>query len=82
MFPQHIPCFEIRSDQWAGHDASPDIEALAESIRRHGVLRPILVRATPDGYVLVHGERRLRAARAAGLDAIPAFLVEELASAG
>jgi ParB family transcriptional regulator, chromosome partitioning protein len=49
---------------------------LAASIRREGVLQPIAVRydAPRDVYVVVHGERRLRAAREAGLTAIPAIV--------
>jgi ParB family chromosome partitioning protein len=48
---------------------------LAASIAQHGVLQPILVRATADGsYELIAGERRLRAARAAGLSHIPAVV--------
>jgi ParB family chromosome partitioning protein len=47
---------------------------LAESIREHGVLQPILVTETLDGYQLVTGERRLRAAAAAGLERIPAIV--------
>jgi len=58
-----------------------DEEALSElaaSIREHGVLQPILVRpAEPHRYQLVAGERRWRAARAAGLKEIPA-LIEQL----
>ncbi len=53
-----------------------EIERLAESIRRHGMLQPVVVRAVPDSepprYELVVGERRWRAARLAGLDSIPA----------
>src|SRR5919197_3136129 len=49
---------------------------LAESIRAHGVLQPILVRRTPDGYQLIAGERRLRAAKQAGLERIPAIVRE------
>ena len=48
---------------------------LTESIREHGVLQPILVTETIDGYRLVAGERRLRAAAAAGLERIPAVSV-------
>jgi ParB family chromosome partitioning protein len=55
-----------------------DEDALAElthSVREFGVLQPVVVRADPDGgYELVMGERRLRAATAAGLDAIPAIV--------
>ena len=47
---------------------------LAASIAAHGVLQPILVTETLDGYRLVAGERRLRAARMAGLDRIPAVI--------
>jgi ParB/RepB/Spo0J family partition protein len=50
---------------------------LTESIRRHGVLQPILVRPLPDErYELVSGERRFRAATAAGLRTIPALVRE------
>ena len=57
------------------------LESLVESIRRVGVLQPIVVR--PDGfeYVLVAGERRWRAARGAGLSEIPA-LVRDTDAAG
>src|SRR6476659_5981516 len=48
------------------------LEDLTASVRRHGVLQPVVVRAVGDGYQLVAGERRLRAARAAGLARIPA----------
>ena len=54
------------------------LEALAESIRHHGVIQPILVTETIDGYQLVAGERRVRAARLAGLERIPA-VVRQLA---
>jgi ParB family transcriptional regulator, chromosome partitioning protein len=48
---------------------------LAESIRRNGVLQPVLVRAIPGGrYELIAGERRWRAARLAELETIPAIV--------
>ena len=50
------------------------LDELAASIREVGVLQPIVVAATADGYVLVAGERRLRAARLAGLQTIPAVI--------
>ena len=51
------------------------LEALAGSLREHGVLRPVLVRPRPEGgYELVAGERRWRAAEIAGLDSIPALV--------
>jgi len=49
---------------------------LTESIREIGVLQPILVRRTAEGYELVAGERRWRAARRAGLGTIPAIVRE------
>ena len=55
-----------------------DLEALAASIAEHGVLQPILVTETLQGYQLVAGERRVRAARLAGLSRIPA-VVRQLA---
>lgn len=55
-----------------------NLDELTSSVKEHGVLQPILVRPLPAGrYQLVAGERRLRAARAAGLKAIPA-LIEEI----
>ena len=52
-----------------------DLRALADSLREHGVLQPILVRPLPGGrYELVAGERRWRAARLAGLERIPAVV--------
>ena len=54
------------------------LATLAESIRQHGVIQPILVVETIDGYQLVAGERRVRAARMVGLERIPA-IVRQLA---
>lgn len=52
-----------------------ELAELADSIREHGVLQPVLVRALPGGrYELLAGERRLRAARLAGLERIPAVV--------
>jgi len=48
------------------------LEELRDSIRAHGVLQPIVVRRAADGYELIAGERRWRAARLAGLERIPA----------
>ena len=48
-----------------------ELEALAESVRRHGILQPLTVRRRDGGWELVAGERRLRAARLAGLPTVP-----------
>lgn len=48
---------------------------LADSIRRRGVLQPLILQPVPpDGYVIIAGERRWRAARMAGLDKVPAII--------
>lgn len=52
------------------------LRELAASIRRHGVVQPLVVRRRGDGWELVAGERRLRAARLAGLDAVPCVEAE------
>jgi ParB family chromosome partitioning protein len=54
------------------------LEELTASVREHGVLQPVLVRPLPAGrYQLIAGERRWRAATAAGLESVPA-LIEEI----
>ncbi len=49
---------------------------LAESIKKHGLLQPILVRPKQDGYEIVAGERRWRACRIAGLRTVPVVIKE------
>ena len=51
------------------------LNELADSIREHGVLQPLLVRETDKGYELVAGERRLRAAKKAGLEKVPVIIL-------
>lgn len=54
-----------------------ELDALAESIRVHGVIQPLTVRELPSGYYqIIAGERRWRASRIAGLREIPAVIVE------
>ena len=50
------------------------LNALAESIKEHGVVQPVIVRKKDSGYELIAGERRLRAAQLAGLVEIPALV--------
>lgn len=71
----HVPCDAIKPDPNSPGYAPDEVEALAESIRENGLLRPILVSPTDDGFVIVHGERRWRAARALGHATIVACLV-------
>jgi ParB family chromosome partitioning protein len=56
------------------HFRADALRELAESIRRHGLLQPVLVRQVADGWELIAGERRWRAARMAELDRIPAVV--------
>jgi len=52
-----------------------ELKGLIESIKSHGVLQPLVVRSVNDGYQLIAGERRLRAATAAGLQDVPVHVV-------
>lgn len=71
--PVDVPIARIRPNpqQPRRHFDPAELATLEASIREHGVLQPILVVETLDGYQLVAGERRLRAATAAGLERIP-----------
>lgn len=69
----------IRANPWqprTGFDESR-LGELAQSIREHGVLQPVLLRQVGDDqYELIAGERRVRAARRAGLERVPALIKE------
>ena len=57
--------------------AQDELDALAESIRIHGVIQPLTVRLLPNGYYqIIAGERRWRAARLAGLSQVPVVVIE------
>ncbi len=66
----HQPRMEFDDDE---------LGELAESVRRHGVLQPILVNPSGNGYQIVAGERRWRAARMAGLAEVPAIVINAAA---
>src|SRR2546430_4588865 len=55
---------------------SDELRSLTESVKNHGVLQPLVVRAVGDGFQLIAGERRLRAAQAAGLAEVPVHVVD------
>jgi ParB family chromosome partitioning protein len=56
---------------------SPDsLVELAESIREHGLLEPVVVAKTPAGYQIIAGERRWRASKLAGITSLPAIVRE------
>ncbi len=71
-----LPVHEIRPSRLQPRSpvSSEDVEELAASIMDRGVLQPIVVRPTEDGYEVVAGERRWRAAMAAGLQVVPAIV--------
>ena len=53
-----------------------DIFGLAESIKENGILQPLSVRKENDGFVLIAGERRLRASKLAGLSTVPCIVID------
>lgn len=71
-----IPVAEIRSNPYQPrkHFDQVALEELAESIKEHGILEPIIVKKGIKGYDLVAGERRTKAAGIAGLEKIPAII--------
>jgi ParB family chromosome partitioning protein len=54
----------------------PELEQLAASIREQGVLQPVVLRRQGEGYELIVGERRWKAARQAGLKEVPALILD------
>ena len=81
---REIPIREIRANpaQPRKRCEEPALTALADSIRERGVLQPVIVRPVQDGYELVAGERRWRAAGLAGEATIPALVDNALDQAG
>ena len=73
-----LPAEEIRPNPMQPRRTFEEagLRELAESIRRHGILQPLTVRRTAAGWELVAGERRLRAARLAGLASVPCLETE------
>jgi ParB family chromosome partitioning protein len=73
---QDIPVNDIKASRYQPreHFDEEALGALADSIREVGLLQPVLVRPTDEGFELIVGERRWRAARRAGLQSIPALV--------
>ncbi len=72
----HIPVESVKRNPYQPRTVFEEgaLTALSESIRKYGVLQPISVRKSEEGYELIAGERRLRAAIAAGMKEIPALV--------
>ena len=75
---EELPTAAIAPNRFQPRDHFDEeaLGALADSIREVGVLQPVLVRPVGDGYELIAGERRWRAARRIGLQTIPALVRE------
>ena len=73
-----IPVSEIRPNPYQPRKEFEEksLNELADSIRLHGIFTPLLVRPSVQGYELIAGERRLRAAKIAGLATVPAISVD------
>lgn len=56
--------------------SSESLGELADSIREHGILEPLVVAHTPAGYQIIAGERRWRAAKLVGLETVPVIIKE------
>ena len=73
---EEIPVSAVRPNVNQPRSTFPEsgIKELAASIREVGILQPLVVRSTDSGFELIAGERRLRAAKEAGLDRVPVLI--------
>jgi len=71
-----IPISQIKTNKYQPRvNFDPErLNDLINSIKEKGVVQPVLVRRTPDGYELIAGERRLRAVKTIGIEKIPAIV--------
>ena len=81
--PRETPNLEVEVDRIASNPSQPrrsfdeaKIDELANSVRDQGIIQPLVVRRAGEGYELIAGERRLRAARKAGLREVPVIVRE------
>lgn len=75
---QEVAVDRIAPNPWQPRSTIPlqELQELAASIREHGLIQPLIVTAGEDGYELIAGERRWRAARLAGLARVPVIVTE------
>lgn len=76
IFELDINLLQANPLQPRGLITPESLAELAESIREHGVLEPIVVAQTPAGYQIIAGERRWRASKLVGLDKVPVIIKE------
>ena len=71
-----IPLVDIRSNPYQPREYFDEtaLQELAESIKEHGVVQPIIVKKSIKGYEIIAGERRTRASKMAGKETIPAIV--------
>ena len=69
-----INLIERNSDQPRKVFDKKSLEELAESIKNYGIIQPLVLKENGDSYIVVSGERRLRAAKIAGLEKVPAII--------
>lgn len=74
--PAEVPVGRLTANPLQPRQAfdQEELDGLVESIRRHGVLQPLVVRPVGDGYQVVAGERRWRAAQILGMESVPAIV--------
>jgi len=75
---EHVPISQLRPNpNQPRKDFNPDsLAELAQSIKQKGIIQPVLVEDTGDGFLMIAGERRYRAAQMAGLTEIPVLVRE------
>ena len=75
---EHVPLSSLRPnpEQPRKEFREEALQELAQSIRRKGIIQPVLVEKTGDSYLIIAGERRYRAAQIAGLNEIPVVVRE------
>lgn len=74
VFELDISKIRPNADQPRKNFDKTALEEMAASIREHGVLQPLVVRKDDDGYTIIAGERRFRAANMAGLETVPVIV--------
>ncbi|PWB38555.1 MAG: hypothetical protein C3F02_03175 [Parcubacteria group bacterium] len=73
---QQVPITAVKSNPWQPRTYfdRDKLEELAESIKQHGILQPLVVTREGDGYQLIAGERRLKAAEILGMSEVPVIV--------
>src|SRR5258708_4830648 len=80
--PESLPVDAIQANPMQPRTAfhADRLRELADSIRAHGIIQPLIVRKAGAGYQIVAGERRWRAAKLAGLNSVP-VVIQDIADA-